>query len=101
VAHAGLDRRPYESGSSVHRPRRISQVGNRHQRAALHMPALVALHHEPNAKAFCDKLVAAGKKPMQAGVAVMRKLLHAIRGMLKHDRDFDGNKLFKLPEKAT
>ena len=101
VAHAGLDPRPYESGTSVHRPRRISKVGNRHLRAALYMPALVAIQHEPNVKAFYDKLVAAGKKPMQAVVAVMRKLLHAIWGMLKHDQDFDGNKFFKLTEKGA
>ena len=101
VAHAGLDPRPYESGTSVHRPRRITKVGNRHLRAALYMPALVAIQHEPNVKAFYDKLVAAGKKPMQAVVAVMRKLLHAIWGMLKHDQDFDGNKFFKLTEKTA
>ena len=101
VAHAGLDPRPYDSGTSVHRPRCISKVGNRHLRAALYMPALVAIQHEPNVKAFYDKLVAAGKKPMQAVVAVMRKLLHAIWGMLKHDQDFDGNKFFKIaPETA-
>ena len=82
VAHAGLDPRPYESGTSVHRPRRISKVGNRHLRAALYMPALVAIQHEPNVKAFYNKLVTAGKKPMQAVVAVMRKLLHALWGML-------------------
>jgi transposase len=96
VAHAGLDPRPYESGTSIHRPRRISKVGNRHLRAALYMPALVAIQHEPNVKAFYDKLIAAGKKPMQAVVAVMRKLLHAIWGMLKHDQDFDGEKFFKI-----
>jgi transposase len=96
VAHAGLDPRPYESGTSVHRPRRISKVGNRRLRAALYMPALVAIQHEPNVKAFYDKLVAAGKKPMQAVVAVMRKLLHAIWGMLKHDQDFDAEKFFKI-----
>jgi transposase len=101
VAHAGLDPRPYESGTSIHRPRRISKVGNSRLRAALYMPALVAIQHEPNVKAFYDKLVAAGKKPMQAVVAVMRKLLHAIWGMLKHDQDFDGNKFFKLIEKPT
>ena len=101
MAHAGLDPRPYESGTSVHRPRRISKVGNRHLRAALYMPALVAIQHEPNVKAFYDKLVAAGKKPMQAVVAVMRKLLHAIWGMLKHDQNFDGNKFFRLPEKPA
>ena len=101
VAHAGLDPRPYESGTSVHRPRRISKVGNRHLRAALYMPALVAIRHDPNVKAFYAKLVAAGKKPMQAVVAVMRKLLHAIWGMLKHNQDFDGNKFFKLTEKTA
>jgi transposase len=96
VAHAGLDPRPYESGTSVHRPRRISKVGNRHLRAALYMPTLVAIQHDPNVKAFYNKLVTAGKKPMQAVVAVMRKLLHAIWGMLKHDQDFDGEKFFKI-----
>jgi transposase len=101
VAHAGLDPRPYESGTSVHRPRRITKVGNRHLRAALYMPALVAIQHDPNVKAFYNKLLAAGKKPMQAVVAVMRKLLHAIWGMLKHDQDFDGNKFFKLTEKIA
>ena len=101
VAHAGLDPRPYESGTSVHRPRRITKVGNRYLRAALYMPAVVAIRHEPNVKAFYNKLVAAGKKPMQAVVAVMRKLLHAIWGMLKHDQDFDGNKFFRLAEKTA
>ena len=101
VAHAGLDPRPYESGTSVHRPRRITKVGNRYLRAALYMPALVAIQHEPNVKAFYNKLVAAGKKPMQAVVAVMRKLLHAIWGMLKHDQDFDGNKFFRLAGKTA
>jgi transposase len=99
VAHAGLDPRPYESGSSINRPRRITKVGNRHLRAALYMPAVVAIQHDPNVRAFYDKLIAAGKKPMQAIVAVMRKLLHAIWGMLKHDQDFDGNKFFKIASK--
>ena len=101
VAHAGLDPRPYESGTSIHRPRRITKVGNRHLRAALYMPALVAIQHEPHVKAFYNKLIAAGKKPLQAVVAVMRKLLHALWGMLKHDQDFDGNKFFKIAEKTA
>jgi transposase len=101
VAHAGLDPRPYDSGTSIHRPRRISKVGNRHLRAALYMPALVAIQHDPNIQAFYNKLVVAGKKPKQAVVAVMRKLLHAIWGMLKHDQDFDGEKFFKLANKTA
>jgi len=34
---------------------------------------------------------------MQAPVASMRKLLHAIFGMFKHDQLFDGAKLYALP----
>ena len=43
VAHAGLDPRPLDSGTSIHKTRRIIKVGNRYLRAALHMPALVAI----------------------------------------------------------
>ncbi len=83
VAHAGLDPRAYQSGTSVARPARISKLGNAHIRRALFMPALVAVQHDAHVKAFFDKLVARGKKPLQAYVAVMRKLLHAIYGMFK------------------
>jgi hypothetical protein len=47
-------------------------------------------------KAFYDKLLAKGKTKMQALIAVMRKLLHAIHGMLRHDQDFDGEKFFAV-----
>lgn len=97
VAHAGLDPRPCESGTSIHRPRHLSKAGNSHLRAALYMPALVAIQHEPQVRAFYDKLLAAGKTPLQAVVAVMRKLLHAIWGMLKHDQNFDSNRFYSLP----
>ena len=88
VAHAGLDPRACQSGTSVDKPARISKVGNAHIRRALFMPALVAVQHEPHVKAFFDKLVARGKKPIQAYVAVMRKLLHAIYGMFRTNTDF-------------
>lgn len=45
-------------------------------------------------RAYYKKLLAKGKKPMQALVAVMRKLLHAIYGMFRHDADFVGTKFF-------
>ena len=96
VAHAGLDPRAFDSGTSIHKPARISRRGNSHLRAALYMPALVAVQHEPHIKAFYEKLVAKGKTKMQAIVAVMRKLLHAIHGMLRTDTDFLGEKFFVL-----
>jgi len=98
VAHAGLDPRTFESGDSVAKPPRISRVGNRYLRAALYMPALVASQHEPHVKAFYDQLLARGKKPKQALVAAMRKLLHSIHGMLSNGSDFDGERFRALPQ---
>lgn len=94
VAHAGLDPRHYESGSSVRAATRISKVGNRHLRAALFLPAMVAARFETQVKAYYEKLIAKGKKPMQALVAVMRKLLHAIHGMFHNGTVFEGTKFY-------
>jgi transposase len=101
VAQAGLDPRHYDSGSSVHRKTRISKAGNHHLRRALYMPALVASVHEPHLRAFYLHLLERGKTKMQALVAVMRKLLHAIFGMFKHQQPFDGAKLYPLPEQTA
>jgi len=100
VAHSGLDVRHVTSGTSVHKVPRISKQGNAQLRRILYMPALVAIRHEPHVRAFYEQLLAAGKKPLQAVVAVMRKLLHAIWGMLQSNTDFDGSKFRKLPEAA-
>ncbi|MGH7829854.1 MAG: IS110 family transposase [Candidatus Binatia bacterium] len=96
VAHCGLDPREYTSGKSVKRPTRISKVGNVNLRRALYMPALVAVVWEPHVKAFYEKLLSRDKEKLEALVAVMRKLLHAIYGMLKHDTDFCGEKFCAL-----
>ncbi len=96
VAHAGLDPRQHQSGTSVYKPARISKTGNAHLRRALFLPAMVASRWEPNVKAFYEKLLAKGKTKIQAFIAVMRKLLHAIHGMLRHDQDFEGEKFFAV-----
>ena len=101
VAQAGLDPRRHQSGTSVEKRERISKVGNAHVRRALFMPAMVAARWEPHVRAFYERLLARGKTPRVAQVAVMRKLLHAVYGMLKHDRDFDGEKFYRMPEMAA
>jgi transposase len=100
VAHAGLDPRKFTSGDSVEKRERISKVGNVRLRRALYMPALVAIRWEPNVGAFYKELIARGKKPIVAVVAVMRKLLHAIHGMFKHNANFDGQKFYRMPATA-
>lgn len=94
VAHAGLDPREYESGSSVHKPARISKMGNARLRAILYMNALSAIRHDRGARLFYAGLVGRGKKPMQAIVAVMRKLLHGIWIVLQRRVPFDSTVLF-------
>jgi len=96
VAYAGLDPRQYTSGTSVHKKPRISKAGNKYLRHALFMPALVAVQHDPHLGAFYQHLLAKGKFKMQALVAVMRKLLHALHAMFKTHQPYDGSKLFRL-----
>ncbi|MCP4868501.1 MAG: IS110 family transposase [Proteobacteria bacterium] len=94
VAHAGLDPRPWSSGTSIEKQTRVTKAGNKHLRHALFMPALVAIQREPAVKAYYDHLVERGKRPLQATVAVMRKLLHAIYGMLKADAAWDPSRFY-------
>jgi transposase len=97
VAHAGLDPRIFDSGSSVSKKPRISKVGNRYIRQALYMPALVASRFEPNIKEYYHHLIDDnGLKKVQAVCAVMRKLLHAIHGMLRTNKEFDGTRFYTL-----
>jgi transposase len=93
VAHAGLDPKHHESGSSMAQKPRISKAGNHYLRAALYMPALVAVQHDPWLGAFYQRLLGHGKAKLQALVAVMRKLLHAAWGMFRNDQPYDGAKL--------
>jgi len=100
VAQAGLDPRPIRSGTSVHPPVHISKLGNGYLRRALYMPALVATRYNPVVRAYAQKLAAKGKPKLVVLVAVMRKLLHAIHGMLKTDTDFQPEKFYRVPQAA-
>jgi transposase len=60
-----------------------------------------SLHSRENLPAFYEHLLARGKTKMQALVAVMRKLLHAIFGMFKHHQTFDGCKVYNLVRVAA
>jgi transposase len=92
--HAGLDVRLTQSGTSVNKPGRLSKAGNAYLRAALYMPALSAVRHDPHARAFYEALQQRGKKKMQALCAVMRKYLTGIWACLQHSQNFDSAKLF-------
>lgn len=94
VAHSGLDPAHETSGSSVHKPSRISRQGNRYLRKALFMPALTAARFDLHLQTFYTQLLERHKTKLQAIIAVARKMLHAIYGIFKTDTPYDGAKLF-------
>lgn len=96
VKYAGLDPRVFQSGKSIEKKPRLSKAGNRHVRQSLYMPALSAKQHDPHVRAYFEHLLAQGKKPLQALCAVMRKLLHAIHGMIKHQQPFDNTRFYAM-----
>jgi transposase len=94
VAYSGLDPVHQVSGTSVHKPSRISRAGNRHLRRALYMPTLAAVRCDPHMRAFHQALRERHKTGLQALMAVERKLLHAIYGIFKTGKPYDGKLLF-------
>ena len=96
TAHAGLDPRAHQSGTSINRPSRISKAGNRYMRRALYMPALVAFQHDVHVAGFYRHLIVKGKPGKVAVVAVMRKLLHAVWGMFRTAQPWDGARFYRL-----
>jgi len=65
------------------------------------MPAMNARVFNPLLKEFGDRLQANGKKPKQIIIAIMRKLIHQIYGILKSQKPYNPEKRgFKTPAKA-
>lgn len=94
VAQCGLDPKHSTSGRSGQATPRFSKAGNRYLRAALYMPALVAVRYDTAAATFYRRLQQRGKAKLSALTAVMRKLLHGIYGMFRRDQDYNGLELF-------
>src|SRR5260221_12823425 len=91
VAFVGLNPRHHVSGSSIHKRPTISRTGSASLRAALFMPALVAMRFNPILRAFADRLRARGVAGKAIVVAVMRKLVQLVDGVLKSGQPFDPN----------
>ena len=88
AAYAGLNPCRVSSGTG-HVYTRLSKQGKASLRKMLYLPALSAKQHNPILRAFAARLAANGKAPMEIMAAVMRKLLHLVYGVLKHQQPFD------------
>ncbi len=70
----------------------ITKVGSAQLRSGLFMPAMNARVFNPLLKTFAERLRENGKTPKQVIVAIMRKLLHQIYGILKSGEPYNPEK---------
>lgn len=89
-SYSGIAPQIRQSGTSV-RGCRISKRGPARLRRVLYMASIAAIEGNPNMKALYDRLIAKGKKPMQARCAVMHKLLILIRAVVVNKTQYQDN----------
>jgi len=91
AAYAGLTPKHRTSGTSVKGKTSISKIGSSNLRKALYFPAIVAKTHNPLFKKFTHKMSSKGKPAKVIIVAIMRKLLHVVFGVIKNKTQFNPN----------
>lgn len=89
VAYAGLSPQQHTSGSSVHKPTKLTKTGNQSLKTAMYFPAITAIRFNPIVKALAARLESRGKEKMVIIGAAMRKLIQLAYGVLKSGRPFD------------
>ena len=88
-AFAGVSPAHFQSGSSVRGKSHISRLGSKSIRKVLYMSALVVKNRNPYFQKFVHKLQKKGKAPKVIIIAIMRKLMCILFGMLKNSSNFD------------
>jgi transposase len=93
VAYVGLDPKPHESGSSVHKRALISRMGNRVLRRRLFLSALGGIRGQNVLRAFYMRLVGRGKPKKAALIAAARKILVWAWAVFRDHTRFDPAKV--------
>jgi transposase len=89
VALAGLVPRFWESGTSVKKKTVISRVGHSDLRAALYLPAISAMKHDPGLLNWVEGMEKRGKPKKVMICAVMARLLQAAFAVVRDDRPYE------------
>lgn len=89
AAYVGLAPIAHESGTSVYRRARVGRGGHRRLRQALYIASISAARHNPQIRAFYDRLVARGKSKKVAHCAAARKLLHLAWAVVTKRQPFE------------
>jgi transposase len=89
TSFAGLNPRKVESGTSVHKPPRMSKQGNARVRQALYLCAMAAVRGDNDFHYMYRRLIEDGKTAKAALGAIMRKLLVLMRAILLNGKPYD------------
>jgi transposase len=77
---------PYDFDTGTFKGRRVIWGGRHALRRVVYMAALTASRSNPVLKAFHQRLIANGKQPKVALVAVARKIMTILSAMLRHNQ---------------
>lgn len=88
AAHIGVTPSHKQSENSIKGHTPISKIGVAKLRKALFLPAVTAMRFNPVLRKFSERLVKNGKAKKAIVIAVMRKLIHMIYGVLKTQKPF-------------
>lgn len=91
---------PLNDDSGLHHGRAYIRGGRQAVRNALYMSAMVAVQRDRYFEDFHDRLVKAGKKPIVALVAVMRKMLTILNALVRDGRKFSSTAPSSAQKKA-
>ena len=100
TSYSGLDVIAKQSGNEDPK-HRISKKGNVHIRAALYMPALVAIRYNRQLKTTYDRICQKHPKEKMIGItAVMRRILLLIYALWKNGEEYDETRdMIHMPRK--
>lgn len=96
VAHIGVTPCHNISGKSIYKKSSISKIGSGVLRKILCFPSIVESVRNESLSDFAAKLKTKGKAKMSAIIAVMRKLVHIIYGVLKSGERYKENYTLNL-----
>lgn len=100
TSYAGLDVKEKQSGTSVNKKPRISKMGNKAIRKAMHLPSLSAIKHDDKFKEVYVRLISKHGVKMKAIVAVQRKILELMYLLFKNNtvyqKDYESKKRVQL-----
>jgi transposase len=89
ACYSGVAPFEHTSGSSVRGKTKVSKLANMTMKKLLSMGAVSAIQHSGELKAYYERKVAAGKKPMSVINAVRNKLISRVFACIRDQRHYE------------